>query len=35
MPESVYKVVELVGSSEIGWEDAGGCIEEPERPEDL
>lgn len=22
MPESVYKVVELVGSSEIGWEDA-------------
>ena len=22
MPESVYKIVELVGSSEIGWEDA-------------
>ena len=22
MPESVYKVVELIGSSEVGWEDA-------------
>ena len=39
MPESTYKIIELVGTSTKSWEDAAkGCrgdgIEEPEGPPD-